>query len=174
MSGPRYHGTTHSVFGTDPIPGSMVWARRRAWSASDQSITSGSESNVALNGFVTDNASYFSAYDVGSVDGINILQNGFYSILARLFWVAWPGDHELVVNGVDPDAYAGYSFSAAGASNTLVSAGGMDARVQAGQVLYLTVFHSFGSSKSLVGAGGCFLEVRRLDDITVTDTDGGP
>jgi hypothetical protein len=150
----------------------VVWARRAQYDTSDQVITSGSEINVQLNTFFTDYADYFQAYDSGSEDGITVLVDGLYAITYRLFWDDWPNAHQITFNGIDPDAWAGYSFnhSDGGFNNTFSSAGGMTHRLAAGQDIYMSVSHNFGANRSLEGYCGCFFEMQFLGSATTIYT----
>lgn len=176
-----YHGWTHAPKeegGTDPIPGAgntYSWARRRVYAQSNQSITDGSEVNVTMAHFATSDAGVFEAYDVGSADGITVLDNGLYLLTARLFWNDWPGAHEMTINGIDPGAFAGYTFHASAMANTLIHANGIHVRLAAGQDLYMTTYHEFGSARSIFGGagggGGTFFELVKLGPIDLTGRD---
>lgn len=161
---------------TPPPPSTgYQWARRQQLSAAaDQVISTGTETNVALNTFNTSDAGTFAAHDLGTEDGISVLVDGLYSYHGRLFWDDWPNDHEVTLNGVDPDAWAGYSHHASAPTNTLVAAFGGMVRLAAGQDLYLSVYHEFGSNRSLERLGGNYFELCFLGDIDLGTRDGGP
>lgn len=152
--------------------GTIVWARRAQYDTTDQAITSGSQINVALNTFFTDYPTYFQAYDAGSADGITVLVAGLYAISYRLFWASWPGNQQINFSGIDPDAWADYSFnhSNGGFNNTYSAAGGFTQRLAVGQDIYMSVSHLFGSDRSLEGFCGCFFEMQYLGFTTTIYT----
>lgn len=177
---PPIHGRDHCLGGSDPIPATCLsssppWARRRVYAQANQSIPSGTETNVTMDNFQTSDAATFSAWDSGTEDGITPLVAGLYSIQMRLYWSQWPGDQEMTINGIDPDAFAGFTIGRGTNTNTLVNAGALVVRLAANQHLYMSTYHLFGSARNLFGGagagGGSFFEMAFLGITTLTDRD---
>lgn len=171
------HGRDHCPGGPDEIPclAAAAWAKRYAFTgAGPQSIASGSEINVALPDFATSDAAIFAAYDVGTADGITVLRNGLFSLVMRVYWVQWPGAHVLTFNGIDPDAFSGWSFHASALNPTNNLTAGMTVRLAANQHVYPTLYHEFGSARNLSQGGGTQMEMCYLGDTDVTNREGGP
>jgi hypothetical protein len=98
-----------------------------------------------------------------------------YSIQMRLYWNQWPGAHNMIMNGIDPDAFAGYAVHASAPNNTFVNAGSLMVRLQSGNDLYMSVYHEFGSARNIFGGagsgGGSFFEMAYMGTATLTDRD---
>lgn len=173
---PEMHGRTHCPTGSDPIPAACLlptypWARRYNWDESDQAMPSGSEENVALADFarMPNDATCFTAHDFGTQDGIQTEKNGLYSITFRAYWSQYPGAHLVTFYGVDPDAGSGYTFHANALQHTLNVSGSIILRLAAGQEIYMSIYHEFGSSRNLEGLGGTFFEMAFLGSTDVSE-----
>lgn len=178
-----YHGWTHmskAEGGTDPIPGAagFVWARRYNWDEADQSIPDGVETMVLLDSFATSDAATFAVYDSGDEHGIEVLADGLYALLVRLWWDEWPGDHVCNIYMIDDPDFASGSYAlpmVAAGSQTINLSGSLIVRLQAGQTPHPSVYHNFGSARELEGFGGTFLELVRLGSIDLgTRSFGSP
>lgn len=158
----------------DPLPpsavGDLPWMRRRKLGAADQNFGSGVETTLSWNDDVNDYPDTFAASGVG----IQVLQDGLYSIVSRLFINTQVGNTpaELYFNGVDSDAFGRYPAASIFPLFSSMIAGAAVARLAAGQAVYVTCRQESGNLWTLAGNDGCYMELRRLGDSTTHDNFG--
>ena len=155
------------------------WARTRAWNVADQSVASGSETNVYFNEYWDDGAAKMQAYNlgggVGSQHGIHTLVDGLYSITCRLMWHTYQGAFMIRLSGIDIDAWEtwGNSSAAMTGSNSFSTTLTVIARMHNGKDIIPTVYQNSGSSQNLLGVGGCFLEMIYMGSVGMGKQAGG-
>lgn len=182
--GYKQHGWRHHpTKGTDPIEGlsggNLPWCRVRMWANStNQTINSASETHMQFNDVQEDDPDgVFTGIALNGVtDAITVNADGLYLIKARMYWASASCPNEAVIslNGIDPDHFAPYNVGPVDTSSLTAGFAATWARLQATQVVYVSVIQSSGSSKQLYGQGGNFLELCRVGAATVDAIRGGP
>jgi hypothetical protein len=158
----------------DPLPpsaaGDLPWTRRRKLGAADQTVPSATEPTVTWNSTHNDYPAVFAA---GAL-GIQVLEDGLYSILVHLFLNTVVGNFpfETYVSNIESDVAFRYSqpaqfplFSGVASFHTI-------ARLTAGHDIYVTCRQESGVDWTLAGNDGCYFELVRLGDATVADSFG--
>lgn len=129
---------------------------------------------MVLDEFVTDDATVFDQFDFGTINAIEVQIDGLYDLRGRVWWDLIPGSAAHIINGIDPDAFGGYPVytSDPGMNNTPYIALAIPAlRLAAGQQLYISVYHEFGSDRELESFGGTYLELVRMGDVSLANRD---
>jgi hypothetical protein len=158
----------------DPLPpsaaGDVPWIRRRKLAMADQAFDTGVEPTLTWNATHNDYPAVFAAGALGA----QVLIDGLYSIVCRLFLNGVVGNFpaELYLNNIDSDAFGRYPSVTLFPLYSAMLQGSTIARLVAGSDIYVTCRQESGSMWSIEGNDGCYLELRRLGDVTTVDTFG--
>lgn len=158
----------------DPLPadaaGELPWCRRRKDGAANQNVPTATEPTVTWNATHNDYPATFAA---GAL-GIQVLEDGLYSIMTRLFFNTILGNvrADVYFNNVDADALARYPVSSGYPLYSSVAHATTVARLVAGSDVYVTCRQESGNLWTLSGTVGCLFEIVRLGDVTTVDTNG--
>lgn len=158
----------------DPLPASAVaelpWIRRRKLAMADQAFGSGVEPLVTWNSVHND---YPAVFALG-FNGVKVLVDGLYAIVARLYVNNQLGNTpaELYLNNIDSDGFGRYPFPSQFPLFSSMLQGSTVARLAANTDIYVTCRQESGNPWTLAGNDGCYLELRRLGDVTTADTFG--
>lgn len=163
-----FPGVKH--FASGSVATDIPWIRRRKLAMADQAFGSGVEPLVTWNSVHND---YPAVFALG-FNGVKVLVDGLYSIVARLFVNNQLGNTpaELYLNNIDSDGFGRYPFPSQFPLYSSMMQGSTVARLVANTDIYVTCRQESGNPWTLAGNDGCYLELRRLGDATVVDTFG--
>lgn len=163
-----FPGVKHG--GGASVATAIPWIRRRKLAMADQVFDTGTEPLVSWNSVHND---YPAVFALG-FSGVKVLVDGLYSIVCRLFVNPVVGDApaELYFNNIDSDGFGRYPCPSQFPLYSQMMQGSTVARLPANTDIYVTCRQESGNMWGLDGNDGCYMELRRLGDVTVVDTFG--